>query len=175
MNVARNPKTIWKVLSEICTENPGFKNDLRIQLVGKVDFSVLEDIRRFGLQDQLLKIDYLSHNEAIAKQNASQILLLLINQSGNAKGILTGKFFEYLAAKRPIFAVGPTDGDAADVLRETGAGVMVGFLDEISSKQAILDFYNQFKTNKLSVQSKSVERFSRRSLTGELANLLNSL
>ena len=175
LNAARNPKTVWKVLSEICAENPGFKNDLRIQLVGKVDFSVLEDIRRFGLQDQLLKIDYLSHNEAIAKQNASQILLLLINQSGNAKGILTGKFFEYLAAKRPIFAVGPTDGDAADVLRETGAGVMVGFLDEISSKQAILDFYNQFKTNKLSVQSKSVERFSRRSLTGELANLLNSL
>ena len=175
LNAARNPKTVWKVLSEICTENPVFKNDLRIQLVGKVDFSVLEDIRRFGLQDQLLKIDYLSHNEAIAKQNASQILLLLINKSGNAKGILTGKFFEYLAAKRPIFAVGPTDGDAADVLRETGAGVMVGFLDEISSKQAILDFYNQFKTNKLSVQSKSVERFSRRSLTGELANLLNSL
>ena len=175
LNAARNPKTVWKVLSEICAENPDFKNDLRIQLVGKVDFSVLEDIRRFGLQDQLLKIDYLSHNEAIAKQNASQILLLLINKSGNAKGILTGKFFEYLAAKRPIFAVGPTDGDAADVLRETGAGVMVGFLDEISSKQAILDFYNQFKTNKLSVQSKSVERFSRRSLTGELANLLNSL
>jgi len=175
LNAARNPKTVWKVLSEICAENPGFKNDLRIQLVGKVDFSVLEDIRRFGLQDQLLKIDYLSHNEAIAKQNASQILLLLINQSGNAKGILTGKFFEYLAAKRPIFAVGPTDGDAADVLRETGAGVMVGFLDEISTKQALLDFYNQFTINKLSVQSKSVERFSRRSLTGELANLLNSL
>ena len=173
LNAARNPRIVWKVLSEICAENVAFKNDLQIQLVGKVDFSVLEDIQSYGLQEQLLKIDYLSHSEAIAKQNSSQVLMLLINQSGNAKGILTGKFFEYLAAKRPILAVGPTDGDAAVVLNETGAGVIVDFADEQETKTAILNYYNQYKKGTLSVQSESVERFSRRSLTGELAGLLD--
>lgn len=173
LNAARNPRIVWKVLSEICAENVDFKKDLQIQLVGKVDFSVLEDIQSYGLQEQLLKIDYLSHSEAIAKQNSSQVLMLLINQSGNAKGILTGKFFEYLAAKRPILAVGPTDGDAAVVLNETGAGVMVDFADEQAAKPAILKYYNQYKKGALSVQSESVERFSRRSLTGELAGLLD--
>ena len=173
LNAARNPRIVWKVLSEICAENVAFKNDLQIQLVGKVDFSVLEDIQSYGLQEQLLKIDYLSHSEAIAKQNSSQVLMLLINQSGNAKGILTGKFFEYLAAKRPILAVGPTDGDAAVVLNETGAGVIVDFADEPETKTAILNYYNQYKKGTLSVQSESVERFSRRSLTGELAGLLD--
>jgi len=173
LNAARNPRIVWKVLSEICVENVDFKKDLQIQLVGKVDFSVLEDIQSYGLQEQLLKIDYLSHSEAIAKQNSSQVLMLLINQSGNAKGILTGKFFEYLAAKRPILAVGPTDGDAAVVLNETGAGVIVDFADEQETKTAILNYYNQYKKGTLSVQSESVERFSRRSLTGELAGLLD--
>ena len=173
LNAARNPRIVWKVLSEICAENVDFKKDLQIQLVGKVDFSVLEDLQSYGLQEQLLKIDYLSHSEAIAKQNSSQVLMLLINQSGNAKGILTGKFFEYLAAKRPILAVGPTDGDAAVVLNETGAGVMVDFADEQAAKPAILKYYNQYKKGALSVQSESVERFSRRSLTGELAGLLD--
>jgi len=173
LNAARNPRIVWKVLSEICAENVDFKKDLQIQLVGKVDFSVLEDIQSYGLQEQLLKIDYLSHSEAIAKQNTSQVLMLLINQSGNAKGILTGKFFEYLAAKRPILAVGPTDGDAAVVLNETGAGVIVDFADEQETKTAILNYYNQYKKGTLSVQSESVERFSRRSLTGELAGLLD--
>jgi hypothetical protein len=173
LNAARNPRIVWKVLSEICAENVDFKKDLQIQLVGKVDFSVLEDIQSYGLQEQLLKIDYLSHSEAIAKQNSSQVLMLLINQSGNAKGILTGKFFEYLAAKRPILAVGPTDGDAAVVLNETGAGVIVDFADEQATKTAILNYYNQYKKGTLSVQSESVERFSRRSLTGELASLLD--
>lgn len=173
LNAARNPRIVWKVLSEICAENIDFKKDLQIQLVGKVDFSVLEDIQSYGLQEQLLKIDYLSHSEAIAKQNSSQVLMLLINQSGNAKGILTGKFFEYLAAKRPILAVGPTDGDAAVVLNETGAGVIVDFADEQATKTAILNYYNQYKKGTLNVQSESVERFSRRSLTGELAGLLD--
>lgn len=175
LNAARNPQTLWKVLSEICTENIDFKSDLQIQLVGKVDFSVLEDVRNSGLQDQLLKIDYLSHSEAIAKQQSSQVLLLLINNSGNAKGILTGKFYEYLAAKRPILGVGPTDGDAAEVLRETGGGVMIDFQNEKTTKQLVLDYYKLYKSNSLTVQTESVEKYSRRSLTGQLTTLLNSL
>ena len=175
LNVARNPKIVWKVLSEICIENLEFKSDLLIQLVGKVDYSVLEDIKHSNLSDNLNKIDYLSHHEAIVKQQSSQVLLLLINNSGNAKGILTGKFYEYLAAKRPILAVGPTDGDAADVLKDTGTGIMVDFLDEKGTKETILEYYNRFKTSSLNVQSESIERFSRRSLTGELSKLLNSL
>jgi hypothetical protein len=175
LNVARNPQTVWKVLSDLSSENSEFKSDLQIQLVGKVDFSVLEDIRNNGLQDQLLKIDYLSHSEAIAKQESSQVLLLLINKSGNAKGILTGKFYEYLAAKRPILGVGPTDGDAAQVLHETGGGVMVDFLDEIATKKVILDYYKLYKSNSLNVQTQSVAKYSRKSLTGQLAILLNSL
>ncbi|MDR3651983.1 MAG: glycosyltransferase [Paludibacter sp.] len=175
LNASRNPVTVWKVLSEICAENSEFKFDLQIQLVGKIDFSVLESIRKYNLQDYLNKIDYLSHSEAIAKQQSSQILLLLINQSPNANGILTGKFYEYLASKRPILAVGPTEGNAADVLRDTAAGIMVGFSDERETKRAILDFYTRYKNKTLIVQNESVTRFSRRSLTGELANLLNSL
>jgi hypothetical protein len=101
--------------------------------------------------------------------------LLLINNTGNAKGILTGKFYEYLAAKRPILAVGPTDGDAAAVLNETGAGVMVGFKEEKATEQAILDFYNRYKSGNLQFEPNSVELFSRRSLTEELSKLLNSL
>jgi len=175
LNAARNPQTVWKVLSKICTDNPEFRTDLQIQLVGKVDFSVLESIREHDLQENLKKIDYLSHSEAIAKQQSSQLLLLLINQSPNANGILTGKFYEYLASKRPILAIGPTDGDAARVLNDTGAGTMVGFSDEVATEKAILDYYARYKTNTLVVKTESVEKFSRRSLTGELALLLNSL
>ena len=175
LNAARNPKTIWKVLCEICEEIPDFKSDLQIQLIGKVDFSVLEDIRNLNLMDNLLKIDYLTHSDAIAKQQSSQVLMLLINNSGNAKGILTGKFFEYMSAKRPILAVGPVDGDAATILTETEAGIMVDFNDEIATKEAILSYYNCYKTNTLQVNNTSVHRFSRRSLTAELAKLISDL
>jgi len=171
----QNPMVLWKVLSEICNENFEFNSDLEIKLVGNVDFSVLESINQFGLQKQLTKIAYLPHNEAIAEQQTSQILLLLLmNEPGN-KCILTGKLFEYLAAKRPVLAFGPTDGDAAAVLRDANAGVMIDFDDEMTTKNLILNYYSLFKDNKLYLNSKSVERFTRRSLTADLSSLLNSL
>lgn len=175
LNAARNPHTVWRVLSEICKEDVTFKTDLEIQLVGKVDFTVLENIEAEGLSGNLTKIDYLSHSEAIAKQQSSQVLMLLINNTGNAKGILTGKFFEYLAAKRPILGIGPSDGDAAEILKEINAGVMVDFDDTEATRKSILEYYKRFKNNSLNVEATSVERFSRRSLTGELAKHLNSL
>ena len=148
---------------------------MQIQLVGKVDFSVLEDINSFGLSENLLKIDYLSHTEAIEKQQTSQVLLLLINNSGNAKGILTGKFFEYLSAGRPILAVGPVDGEVAKVLEDTQAGMIVDFEDEENTRKAVLDYYNSYKQGNLKVAAKSNDKFSRKSLTGELAEIINTL
>lgn len=175
LNAARNPKTLWKALSVLIKEDTQFKEDLQIQLVGKVDFSVLEDIKHFGLNDNLLKIDYIPHQEAIAKQKSSLLLLLLINNSGNAAGILTGKFFEYLAAKRPILGFGPSDGDAAEVLNATGAGVMVDFEDVESAKANVLAYYTQYQNKTLTIDSKSIEQYSRKSLTGELAKVLDKL
>jgi len=175
LNAARNPKVIWKALSELVQETNDLKNDLEIHLIGKTDFTVLEEINACGLSSNLVKTDYLPHHEAIQRQQSSQLLLLLINNSANAKGILTGKFFEYLAAKRPIVGVGPTDGDAAEILNQTNAGVMVDFDDVKAAKEAIITFYNKYKNNKLQIQSGSIEKFSRKSLTVELAELIKTL
>lgn len=175
LNAARNPATVWKVLGILCNEDENFRADLQIQLVGKVDFSVLENIEQEGLTINLEKIDYLPHNKAIEKQQTAQVLMLLINNSENAKGILTGKFFEYLAAKRPILGIGPSDGDAAGVLKETEAGRMVDFDDEVTTRETILHMYHQYKTGKLTINSAGIEQFSRKSLTGKLVEHIDSL
>jgi hypothetical protein len=175
LNTARNPKTLWKVLGELSKEHADFSQDLQINLIGKTDFSVIEEVKNKGLLLNLNKIDYVSHNEAVILQKSSQILLLLIDNSANAKGILTGKFFEYLAAQRPILAIGPTDGDVAEVLRETNAGAIVDFDDEAKTKELIKNFYNKFKSGNLKISSKSIEKYSRKALTEQLAVVLDDL
>jgi len=171
----QNPRVLWKVLSELCNENPVFRSDLKIQLIGKVDFSVLEAVSEYGLQEQLEKIPYLPHGEAIAKQQSSQVLLLLLLNKPGTKGIITGKLFEYLAAKRPILSFGPVDGDAAEVLREAGAGNMIDFTDEVATKKLVFEYYGNYKNDTLIVEDKSVTKFSRKNLTGNLAKLLDEL
>ncbi|MEA4935974.1 MAG: glycosyltransferase [Paludibacter sp.] len=173
MNAARNPLGVWKALQNLCVEDDDFSRDLVIQLIGKTDFAVLEAISQYGLTKNLNKITYLTHDEAIKKQHSSQVLLLLINRSANAKGILTGKFFEYLASDRPVLGIGPVDGDAAAILNETGAGIMVDFDDVETAQETILHYYKLYKKNQLTLDADSVDKYSRKNLTGNLSDLLN--
>lgn len=175
LNAARNPKVLWSALRALCDENSDLASDLQIKLVGKIDFSVLDDIEKAGLKSNLRKMDYLPHHEAIKEQKSSRVLLLLINRTQNAGGVLTGKFYEYMASGRPVFAIGPLSGNAADTLRETKAGVMVDFDDVEAAKKAVLDYYQLYKAGELKVNPDSVSRFSRKNLTGRLALLLDEL
>ena len=115
------------------------------------------------------------HDEVVNCQRQSQVLLLIINNTPNSRMILTGKFFEYLAARRPVLCLGPEDGDAARILNETNAGLLAGFGDVEKMKQHILQFYEGFKNGKLKVQSQEIEKYARRELTRQLASTLNEI
>ena len=78
-----------------------------------------------GLGDRLELLPYAPRAESLALQRDSEALLLLIPEAdGRGKGVLSGKVFEYIAVGRPILAVVPPDGAAAELIRETGAGVV---------------------------------------------------
>jgi len=175
MTKTRNPIILWKVLSELVNEEEGFAHDLEIKLVGKADFTVWNALDESGLRPFVSKIDYLPHSEVTRMQQKSQVLLLLINNTPNAKVILTGKFFEYLAARRPILCIGPEDGDAAQILKETHAGRIAGFDDMEKTKQNILSFYHDYKKGKLLSDASGIEQYSRKELTGKLAETLNKI
>lgn len=55
-------------MSQLVKENEAFAKRLQIKLVGKVDFSVKEDLRKFELLPYLNFIPYLNHDEAILEQ-----------------------------------------------------------------------------------------------------------
>ena len=101
-----------------------------------------------------------------------KILLLAINNVKSAKGVITGKIFEYLQAKRPILAIGPTDGDLAEILKETHSGIIVNFDAVENLKKEILQLYRSFKNGNLESKSSNIEHYHRRNLTEKLANII---
>ena len=171
----RNPVTLWKALKNLLATRHDLAANLEIKLVGKVDHTVIASLDDFGLSRFVRKIDYMPHDQVVKCQQQSQVLLLLINNTLNSSMILTGKFFEYMAAKRPILCLGPEDGDAALILTETKAGLLAGFDDVGAMTNHILRYYELFLHNSLEVQSRQFERFSRKELTGELAQVLDDL
>lgn len=173
---SRNPFCLWDALASLVNENQRLANDLEIKLVGKMDLSVIDYMKKVGLLKFVNKIDYLPHEEVIEKTKQSRVLLLLINNTPNAKAILTGKFFEYLAAKRPILCVGPINGDVAEIISETKVGEIADFYDIEKMKKVVLHYYEQYKLGKLDdVKSSHVEEYSRKELTKKLCNGMDKL
>jgi glycosyltransferase involved in cell wall biosynthesis len=119
------------------------------------------------------KVSYLPHSEVIKIQQQSQVLLLLINDTPNAKVILPGKFFEYMASRRPILCIGPKDGDAAQVIADTNSGFVVDKDDVEGIQQTIKQLYARYNNGSTKIESKGIERYSRRQLTADLAERLN--
>lgn len=172
MPQARNPKALWKGLEAALTENPELSKHLQLKLVGPIDFQINEDIKTHHLQRYLTHISSVSHAESIQLQRSTQLLLLVANNAGNVKGILTGKFFEYLGAKRPILAIGMVDGDLNKAVDSTQCGQFFDFNDADGMKQFILDAFDRFQKGELHSASKGLDTYTTRNLTKQFLDLI---
>ena len=172
LNHLRNPKKLWKTLNDLCDENPDFNEKLEIRLSGNIDTEVLQDITQyFYLKNKIKVLGYLSHKDVLKQYNSSSVLLLLLFNSESGKGNYPGKIFEYFAAKRSILAFGPEDSDTEKLIQKTKTGVFFTY-DEIELKKEILNlFHNDSKT----ILSTDFKDFSRKKLTKDLSNVLNSI
>ncbi|MBT8312956.1 MAG: glycosyltransferase [Maribacter sp.] len=168
----RNPKVLWHVLAELLKENVDFKKHFKLRLAGVVSEDVLHCIHDAGLKEHTEIVGYLSHGEAMLLQQESQVLLLVEIDSDETKGILPGKLFEYLSAKRPILAIGPNDWDAAQIIADTHSGTTFGYGSEIELKNVILKWFAAYKDKNLTIETIGVEKYSRRELTRELAKII---
>lgn len=163
----RNPEMFWEAISEL--DIP-----MKIRLIGQIDNSVIESIKRHNIVNYVEIIPYIPHNQVIEEQQKSDVLLLFVNNTPNAKGIMTGKLFEYIASGRPILSIGPENGDSARILNETQSGVTVDFNDKEKMKSVIRDFVEKYNDNQLITRhNEMVEKYSRRNLTKDFVKLLN--
>lgn len=168
----RNPVILWENLKVLIAENESFKRKLKIKLAGVVGEEVLESIRENGLDSHLEQLGYLSHNQVLEVQQKSQVLLLLEIDSEETKGIIPGKLFEYLNAKRPILAIGPEGWEAGAIVEETEAGAVCIKNEDTTLKNVLLDWFNSFEKGELQCNSKGIGQYHRKELTKALANFI---
>lgn len=171
----RNPKNLWYILAEICKKNTSFKKDLELKFAGAVSDEVKESLSEFNLDENSKFLGYVSHSEALKLQNESQVLLLVEINSAETRAIIPGKLFEYLAAKRPIIALGPNKSDIEAIVDETKSGRFFDYSEDKELKNEILRLYEQYKTGDLQIASEGVDRFSRRQLTKQMSALIKDV
>ncbi len=175
MNADRNPEVLWEVLSELSEQHEAFRNALEIFLAGQVDHAVLRSLEQRGLTAQVTRIPFIPHQEVPTALRHSDLLLLVINNTPSAKGILTGKLFEYFGAQRPVLAIGPKDSDIGRLLQQTPAGQLFDYRENHALKTHLTSTFRLWQQGALTVPAQETRQYSRQALSGDFAALLDEL
>jgi glycosyltransferase involved in cell wall biosynthesis len=102
---------------------------------------------------------------------------LLLVQPNQAPHAIGAKTYEYLRAQRPILALVPAAGDAAQLVEECEAGEVVDPDNIQDIAQAILSMHTTFRSGRVTAgkDPSRVKRFERRTQAGRLATLFNDV
>lgn len=136
-----------------------------------------QEANRFGVSKYMDYKSYVPAAEIPAILNQSSILLLLTNQSGDGgpNGILTTKFFEYMAVEKPILCVHSDEACLAETIQRTHSGLAATQVEEVCDflKQHYQEWQTKGYTTSM-VDHNQLRQFSRQEQANQFAKLIEN-
>jgi glycosyltransferase involved in cell wall biosynthesis len=176
VNEKCDPRGFMKAVAAIVKEDPVFAADVAVEFIGEVNVGFRNHVN----SDQVLTtlttfIPGVPHRELLSMYESSALLVLVLVGYKDAEGYMPGKMFEYIATGIPVVGVGPVDGDAAALLRDSGAGTMVDGNDDAGIRARIKSVYGNWKNGQIIQTGSLVTGYSRKAVTKKLVALLENL
>ena len=127
-----------------------------------------------GVGDMVKLVPALPYQDALAEMLEADGLLLF--QGATSNPAVPAKLYEYIRARRPIFALADDRGETAKVLRDANIGTLVPLDSPERIAAGLVDFLRQVRSATAPVASSGqIERFSRKNRAMELALILESV
>jgi len=172
----RDPTILFEVLSDLIKDGSIPASELRVRFYGRIEAWLPALIEKFGLTDVVAVNGPTPRTDSVAHQRESQILLLLPWSNPKETGHHSAKLFEYLAAARPILAIGGARGVIAETLQAANAGVHA--LSNAQVREFLLSAYGSYKTIghvPYSGKKQAVEEYGHPNMARRFAAVLDSV
>jgi len=172
----RDPLKFFIALNNLISEGLIDPTKTKVRFYGPQRDWIETEIKEQNLSKVVEQKGVVSWDECTKKQTESQLLLLLNWENKNEKGAFSGKFFDYLAARRPMIAAGGSGQDLVikEMLSETNAGLYCPEVEDI--KKTLLQFYSEYQ-EKGAVSFKGniekINKYNYKEMAKKFAEILN--
>jgi glycosyltransferase involved in cell wall biosynthesis len=132
---------------ELFRLRPASRAMTRIVFVGPEDPEAGRQIAARGLSDNVVCTGFVSYEESLEHMMKATVCVLI--ESDLKEGVfLPSKLCDYIVARKPVLALSPAVGTAADLAREGGIQV-VRPKDAMGAGQALVELYDAFIASRL--------------------------
>ena len=172
----QDPTLLFQALADLMARGELNAANIEVRFYGRnVDAPWLRSAAAaHGLSGNMIVGGRLPRPIALQKQRESQVLLVLDWMDERQPGVCTGKFFEYLAAQRPILSVGRPGGMVDTLLRETGAGRHCADVESIGS--FLRESYQEFsRSGRVAYQGdrRAIQSYDHLTMSRQFAEVLD--
>jgi len=171
-----------RAIGELCEEIPEMREEVEINFYGDIcDEQLIQInniIEKFSLQRNVFVNGRVHRQKALEiMRNSDLLLLMYIEGDLNEDGCIPAKLFEYIGAQRPIFAIVPKNGSAAEIVRSGDIGQVIspGSYKKIKDTLRYLYLRHKNNNNIYKLNYDYLRRFERSYIVGELAETLDKL
>lgn len=176
----RQPDRLWQAITELSQAGQITDSELMIDIIGKnnprfVFGSYVDDPQ---LRSMVCLKPFTTHSESITEMYHADALLLYIPSGANTDSVLTGKIFDYLRTGKPILAIIPPKGLAAECLTKAGTGLIADYddLNEIKTRiMKLLELWRSDSLAQITADCGYISQFSRQRQASSLAELIREV
>jgi glycosyltransferase involved in cell wall biosynthesis len=156
--------------------HPGAVNHCSALFLGPRESENDTAVGELGLGNVVEFRDTVSHDESLRLERTSHILLLIKHSNPVYRGIVPGKLYEYIGARRPILALVP-DGEVKSMIHRLNRGEVAPPDNPHEIASQIGRMYQLHVDGALhrAYDLSPVTEFDRAHLTGRLAEYLDSV
>ncbi len=137
----QSAEPLFAALSELIAQGIIDAGDIEVRFYGAEAGWLDRQANHYGLTGIVRQFGIVPRETVLHRQRESQLLLFIKWNDPKERGYYSAKIFEYLAARRPILAIGGHDDVASELLRETNAGVGASTPQELTGMLKV--FYDE--------------------------------
>lgn len=166
----RSPISFFQMLDRFCSEHPEYSTQIEIYLTHYIKgTSTFKNNVKAASKNKRYKVKWLPFMPLrklrhYILENADVMLLCLGDPEKDESEYndwVLSKVFDCMGIKKPAFAIVPTRGDTAKIIKETDCGVSIGNSDYKNFKKNILFLINNRTAIQTIFSFNNIERFTR--------------